>query len=118
MSVLNVAHDLRGKVGWPDVVYMQVGLIDGPGNTHAAYCAAALALHALQERGPTMVFCHNGGRSLAVVLMYLNLLSPHRWDDLLAILKERIDVKLPEVNEAHITAFNQIDWEKLIQAIQ
>ena len=70
-SLLNVAQDLRGVCGWPDIEYMQVGLIDGPGNPPSAYYAAVGALSALLHRGSVMVFCHGGGRSTAVSVMYV-----------------------------------------------
>ena len=111
---LNVAQDLKSNWGWPDGMdHMQVGLIDGPGNLLAAYGAAVLALAGLQDRGGTLVFCHTGGRAMAVALMYLNLQAGRTWDDWLGILKERLDAGLPSVHAAHVEAFGRINWKAL-----
>lgn len=113
-GVLNVAQDLRGIMGWPDVEYMQVGLIDGPGNPATSYCAAALALSALIGRHKRiLVCCHTGSRSMAVVMMYLNIAAGHSWDGLLALLRERVDADLPIPNAAHRAAFDGMDWRLL-----
>lgn len=76
-AILNVAQDLQPTCGWDDgVESMQVGLIDGPGNEVVAYCAAVLALVALSRRHDrVLVYDHDGGRALAVALMYLNLVE-------------------------------------------
>lgn len=116
-AVLNVAQDLRGKIGWPHIEYMQVGLVDGPGNPLAAYIAAALALSALQERGSVVVVCHGGSRSLAVVLMCLNLAGARDWDDWFLLLGERLECKLPNTHSAHREAFDKINWKLLTQAV-
>jgi hypothetical protein len=113
-AVLNVAQDLRGAVGWPDVEYMQVGLIDGPGNPLTTYYAAVLALSTLVKRHRrTLVCCHTGGRSLAVAMMYLNTTAGHDWEGLLGLLRERVDVGLPVPHGAHKVAFGMIDWKLL-----
>ena len=81
-GVLNVAQDLRGRCSWPDVEYMQVGLIDGPGNEVVGYCAAIMALVALSRRHEAVaVYDHDGGRALAVAMMYLNLTEGQRRDN-------------------------------------
>ena len=116
-GVLNVALDLRSNIGWPEVEYMQVGIIDGPGNPPSAYCAAVLALTALRSRHRVVVYCHTGGRSLAVVMMYINMTTPYapiRWDDMMSILSERTDARLPPVHEAHRSAFEEINWRQLV----
>lgn len=115
-TILNVAQDLCGKCGWPAVEYAQVGLIDGPGNTLAGYAAAILALAELQKRGKTLVFCHTGGRALAVVLMYLEMHARRGWDVWLRVLNERVEGDLPVVHDAHRQAFNKLtssDWRLL-----
>jgi hypothetical protein len=113
-AVLNVAQDLQGTRGWMDgVEYMQVGLIDGPGNVPAAYHAAVLALAALLKRNRTLVCCHTGGRALAVSLMWLHLTSGRGWDSWLAILCERVEGELPIPHEAHKEAFNRMNWRLL-----
>lgn len=114
-ALLNVAHDLKGDMGWPDIEYMQVGLIDGPGNSQAAYAAAVLALNTLVAKHNTVVFCHSGGRAMAVATMHMNLGADRNWDELAEIANERIgtNVKIPEVNEAHRAAFDKMKWNVL-----
>ena len=113
-GVLNVAQDLHSTRGWlHGIEYCQVGLIDGPGNLLSAYCAAALALDVLARRRPTLVCCHSAGRSLAVAIMYLNLVTYRGWDEWLEILHERIDCPLPQVHSAHKEAFGKINWKSL-----
>lgn len=109
-AVLNVAQDLRGNVGWPDMEYMQVGLIDGPGNSLSVYYAAVLSISALVKLRRTLVFCHTGGRSLVVSAMYINISLGYDWDGLMVILSERVDVELPTPHEAHRAVFKQMDW--------
>lgn len=112
-GVLNVAQDLRGIVGWPDVEYMQVGLIDGPGNLISTYCAAVLSLAALVRHHRTLVFCHTGSRSMAVAAMYLNESAGRNWDDLMMLLGERVDEELPKPHPAHHEAFDRMNWSLL-----
>jgi hypothetical protein len=100
-SVLNVAVDLQPTRGWNSgTLYMHVGLVDGPGNNQATFAAAVLALASLLERGPVLVCCYDGSRSLAVSLMYLMAVGKRGWVDWLGILRERVDNVLPDVNSA------------------
>ena len=125
-SVLNVAQDLQGKVGWPDIEYMQIGLIDGPGNKLAIYHSAVMALATLQSKSNTLVFCHDGGRSLAICIMYLNLIHPSGtastyiggcgWDGWMRILEERCK-GLPKVHQAHKAVFDKMNWRFLSEVI-
>ena len=113
-AVLNVARDLQGTRGWMEgIEYMQVGLVDGPGNPLGMYHAAILAVTALCNRGRTLMYDHTGGRALAIAIMYLNTQSRHGWDGWLAILRERVDTELPELHEAHRAAFNKLNWRFL-----
>lgn len=112
-AILNVAQDLRGTVGWPDVEYMQVGLIDGPGNPLCTYSAAVLALASLLGRRRTLVCCHSGGRSLAVCVMYLETLSRIGWDNRITLLQERVNIELPKPHLAHKAAFEAMNWRVL-----
>ena len=121
-AILNVAQDLRATRGWGGkdrAEYMQVGLIDGPGNPLATYCAATLALYVLLKRSRVLVCCHTGSRALtiAVMLVKMNTLTrvadSRGWDDLLAILQERVEGELPAVHKAHREAFDKIPWGRL-----
>lgn len=123
-SVLNVAQDLYVEVGWPDVEYAHVGLIDGPGNPPSAYCAAILVMHTLLVgRGAgkrLLVFCHDGSRSLAVVAMYhilkrgktsthptfLNYWTP--WDRMLETLQYEASGELSKIHPSHREAFDKL----------
>lgn len=113
-GLLNVAQDLRGWCGWPEVEYMQVGLIDGPGNPPGAYHAAVLALATLRARGSVGVCCHTGSRSLAVAMMYMEASRVNLgWATRLALLQERVYVDLPVPHEAHQHAFDRMRWAVL-----
>ncbi len=118
-AVLNVAQDLQATRGWMHGIdYMQVGLIDGPGNPLAAYYAAVLALETLLRRhDQVLVCCHAGSRSLAVVLMHLNLVGRNGWDGCVAILHERVDWTLPVPHAAHRAAFDRLNWRWLDSVI-
>lgn len=112
-AILNVAQDLQGKRGWPDVEYMQVGLIDGPGNPDSVYPAAVLALTALLKRHTVLVCCHEGSRSLAVVIMYMESLFKRGWGTWVEVLTERVNTDLPVPHKVHKAAFDRINWEAL-----
>lgn len=112
-AILNVAVDLNLKGRWPAAVYAQAGLVDGPGNSSATYVAAALLLGDLSRRRDTLVCCHNGGRSLAVVVMHLTIQTGRDWDGIMQILWERTDRKLPSVHKAHMEALKNINWHDL-----
>lgn len=121
-GLLNTAKDLQSHVGWLDRIdHMQIGLVDGPGNPPAAYNAAILALTTLCERcDNVMVYCHDGGRALAVALMYLSLKGGQRrpsvtgwshwltWDEIVCEVGK--DKKLPKVHAAHIEAYAKIPF--------
>ena len=121
-GLLNVAQDLQGMRGWGYYIdYAQTGLIDGPGNPPSAYCAAILMLHTLIDRHDrVMVFCHNGGRSLAVATMYLIIkrgkVSDHPtflnywtpWDKMLDELAKTAEQPLPEPHRAHRRGFDKL----------
>ena len=112
-AVLNVAHDLGCTRRHPGIgpEYAHVGLVDGPGNTVADYCAAVLALATLvRRRGRVLVCCHSGGRAMAVALMYLDVVwGMHGWEWCLEILRERVDADLPVPHAAHRAVFERID---------
>lgn len=122
-AVLNVAQDLKGKCGWPNIEYTQVGLIDGPGNELGDYCTAILCLRMLFRRHEVvLVYDHNGPRALTVTMMYTNLIegqhrsSPTQWGywpsfkQRIKIVKDNVGINLPEIHEAHAKAFDQIPW--------
>lgn len=112
-ALLNVAHDLQGKVVWPEVEYVQVGLVDGPGNPPEMYCAAVLALSSLLRKGHrTLVCCHTGSRSMATCIMYMEATDPGRgWDGWVEILSERVPLPLPVPDPTHKSAFESINWK-------
>ena len=116
-AVLCVAQDMKAPCGWPDVVYMQVGLVDGPGNPASAYVAAVLALVTLVEKHSVLVCCHGGSRSMATVIMYMATVSSIGWDNAVEILKERANVDLPEPHLAHRAAFDNIKHWRAIRDI-
>lgn len=113
-AVLNVAKDLRPTRGWPDVEYVHIGLVDGPGNPLSAYCAAVLSLASLLGVGKhVLVNCHEGrSRSVSVAVMYLGLTTARGWDEVMGQLRERFD-NLPEPHESHKAAFNRINFGAL-----
>lgn len=113
-SVLIVAHDMNPTHEWDDgFEYMQVGLIDGPGNPLAAYHAAVLALVTLAKRGKVLVCDHDGGRALAVVIMYLYMRGDGpSWDEAIERLKARRGI-LPFIDPMHRKAFFLMDWGML-----
>lgn len=131
-AVLNVAYDLgTSREEWDeDVECMHVGLVDGPGNAPAAYCAAVLALSVLIDRHErVMVFCHEGSRSVAVIAMYLILkagrVGDHpgamnrwkTWDAAVADLRVRTSDELPEPHPAHREAADRMAYGLLEQML-
>lgn len=119
--VLVAANDLIPFNNYKkDIEYMQVGLIDGPGNPLAAYHAAVLALLVLTKRhlgeARVLVCDHDGGRSLAITVMYLYLfgLAPS-WDECIERLGR--GQKLPDVNPAHRNAFFEMDWGMMTRVL-
>lgn len=117
-AILNVACDLRIEVGWPEFEYMQVGLIDGPGNPQSTYYSAILALHSLLKRHKTLVCCHSGGRSLAVSVMYLELYESTRgWESWIALLEERACISLPVSHLEHRVAFDKMNRRSMSKLI-
>lgn len=114
-AILNVAQDLRCMPvhGWPYFEYMQIGLVDGPGNQVCTYISAVLALRTLTSRNKTLVCCHEGGRSLAVSIMYMELSFKKGWNAWVEVFEEHAGINLPIPNEIHRKAFDKIDWEAL-----
>lgn len=110
-SVLVVAYDMVHTFDWEDgVEYMQVGLVDGPGNSLAIYHAAVLAMLALLRKGSVLVCDHDGGRSLAISIMYMYMLGDGpSWDEALERLSSRF-TELPEPHEVHRKVFFLMDW--------
>jgi hypothetical protein len=115
---LVVAHDMDATHGWQQgVECMKVGLVDGPGNPLAAYHAAVLALVALAHRGKVLVCCHDGGRSLAVSIMYLYLIGEGpSWDE--AIDRFPSTEIFSRVHETHRKAFFSMDWGMLTRVLE
>ena len=111
-AILNVAQDLQCTRGWGSgIEYAQVGIVDGPGNTPVTYHAAVLTLASLLKRHhQVLVCCHDGCRSMAVVLAYMQLMASRGWDGWIEIIKERVDEALPIPNNIHRVAFDGMNW--------
>lgn len=121
-AVLNVARDLTGMVGWPNVEYAQVGLVDGPGNDVNDYVAALLVLAAmLQRHDCVLVYDHAGMRALAIGIMWVSLKGGRRpahpsfqrragWDELLDELRGRCKCRVPTPDDAHREAYGRIPF--------
>lgn len=120
IGLLNVAHDLGCSGAAPGLEYMQVGLIDGPGNPQGVYYSAVLALGVLLGRHKrVLVYCHDGkSRSVAVAVAYLNTLVRQRnWHAWFDIMYERTGVRLPQMNVAHCDALDNMNWQLLADTI-
>lgn len=72
-AILNCAFDLRSHLGWPEFLVAHCGLIDGPGNSLAAYRAGMHQLENLVGLGhKVLAHCHEGrSRSAFIVLCHL-----------------------------------------------
>jgi hypothetical protein len=129
LAVLNVANDLPPYAAgayidgtWSE--YAHVGLVDGPGNTLAAYCAAVLTLAKLRgQHDHVFVCCHSGSRSMVVTTMYLTLTGGRRRPDVNSwshwpswteqfyeVVKKCGGAELPNIHDAHIVAYRNIPW--------
>ena len=122
-GILMVAHDMQQLNRYrltakSEVEYMQVGLIDGPGNTMMAYHAAVLALAAIIKRRQVMVCCHGMERSIAVVAMYLRLTQGRGWDWWVGKLCGMLDNDAPTIHEEHKLAFYKLNWRLLNTVIE
>ena len=128
-AILNVACDLRDTV-WRDdgLEYVQIGLIDGPGNEMIVYHAAVLMLVALHRHGSVLVYCHTGSRAISVAIMYLELTypsgtsAPHicgcGWDGWLERVHRILGDGMLALHDAHRIAFEGINWRLLEAGIQ
>jgi protein-tyrosine phosphatase len=95
-AVLNVATDLRVRV-WQEAEYVQVGLIDGPGNLPGAILAAVLMLNQLLQRHKqVIVICHGGrGRSGLIVALYLCTRFDAKFESTLDIVRQNRPEAMP-----------------------
>ena len=121
-GVLNVSHDLCGfkECNYPEIEYMQVGLIDGPGNEVIGYCSAILSLVVLARRHKLVgVYNHGGGMAFAVSAMYLNLVSGKfradstKWSHWMTWnerIKEIGEIPTFDIHTVHIEAFSKIPY--------
>lgn len=116
--VLIVAQDMDPSYGWRHgAEYMHVGLVDGPGNLLATYHAAVLALVSLVYAGKVLVCCHNGGRSLAVVIMYQYLMGEGpSWIEYIDRWEREHGASL-SIHAAHREAFFLMDWGMLSRVL-
>lgn len=96
-AILNVAHDLRDVLGWPEFHLAHCGLIDGPGNRLEHYVAAVNQLIAFIKDGHrVLIHCHAGhSRSVSVAIMYLDRESKFGWEHWRAYIRERRPTMLP-----------------------
>lgn len=120
-AVLNVAYDMDTTRSWQDdIETAKVGLIDGPGNHLSTYCAAIITLASLLRRRTVLVCCHTGGRSAAVVIMYLALTNRLDWDGIIELLAEKgVNMgQFPLPDQSHYQAFNKLDWNLLEKVIR
>lgn len=129
IGILNVACDLPRRQSSSVIEYMHVGLIDGPGNTIAVYCAAILALDVLLNRRKyVLICCHGSSRPLAVAVMYLTLKGGkvtertflhhwRTWDEVLEGLRKSTEMELPEPHGAHKEAADKIPYGLLEQLL-
>lgn len=114
-ATLNVAHDLRDPVPYPNIEHAQVGLVDGPGNELADYCASVICLKMLLRRYErVLVYDHNGTRALVVATMYLTLVGGQRRPDVSGwsrwpTWKESVRLTR-EVHKAHVQAHDSMPW--------
>jgi hypothetical protein len=119
-TILNVAHDLPSARNWNHgIEYSQVGLVDGPGNSLAAYHAAVLKLAAfLANSRRCLCHCHEGRSTSAFCcIAVLHLLGQRRgWDHWHAFVKNlRPEVS---VHEEHRRAFNRLNWRLLTSVME
>lgn len=123
-ALFNVAQDLHIPIGWPDIEYAQVGLIDGPGNVPSVYHAAVLTLAMLIKRHKVvMVCCHSGTRSVAVIAMYMSLSAiigqgwPGDWQvswyGWLSWMRSQSGQDIPVPHDEHKKAFDMMNWRLL-----
>ncbi len=111
-AILNTAHDLECNRGWPDgVLYVKCGLVDGPGNTMAAYHAAVLMLCSIVTGGrKVLVSDHDAGsRACAVIIMAMHAMRRMGWEHWAKIIAEKTGREVA-VHLEHRKAFNRINW--------
>lgn len=119
-AILNVAKDLLPTRDWGHgIEYVHIGLLDGPGNVIEWYYAAILSLSGLLKAGKrTLVCCHDGcSRSMAIVVMYLNISNGAGWDRILGLIREGSEECIPEPHPDHRKAFENINWRLLSKII-
>ena len=129
-AMLNCASDLAELRYWGDGVHAaHCGLVDGPGNSLAAYYSAVLQLMHLVGAGKRiLVHCHKGeSRSVAVLIMYLHAVGRLGWDHYRKMIAEAVvkahagepdaPTEMPEPHLAHKSAFNRMDWRFLAGVI-
>lgn len=119
-AIFNVANDLQGRRGWTDgITYSQCGLVDGPGNSPAAYHAAILQLAALIDNGKSvLVHGHMGySRSAFIVICHMHIhhgrLGFDHWRNFIAG-KHHLPDGMP--HPAHRSAFDRLNW-RLMAAV-
>jgi hypothetical protein len=119
-AILNVAKDLLPTRDWgAGIEYVHIGLVDGPGNLPEYYYAAVMALFGLLKNDrKVLVCCHDGfGRSMAVVVMYLNATNGMGWDTLLSMIQEGCEDGIPKPRAEHKKAFENMNWRLLAKVV-
>lgn len=131
-SVLCVCSDMRVILHGDCVTFAQCGLVNGPGNSMAAYHATLLMLYSLVRSGPTLVVGHNGSMPAVVAIMYQHLVCRRGWDYWLDHITQayrnqsdrvlmtcvgkvlvNFESWVLDVHEVHRAAFNRINWRLL-----
>ena len=118
--VLNCAADLNVE-RWnfvSGVEYVQIGLIDGPGNTMAEYHATTLKLCGIIKSGRgVLIHGHDAGAiTTAVAIMALHALYRRGWDYWLNVIRELLETPDMSPHPEHRRAFNRINW-RLVSAV-
>ena len=100
------------------VEYVQIGLVDGPGNAMAVYHAVLLKLCSLlMSKKSVLVHDHEmDSRASAVVIMALHALHRRGWDHWLGVIRGKTDNPDLMPHPEHRRAFNRINW-RLISSV-
>lgn len=109
---VNCALDLTLPQEYIDLPYIKSGIMEGGGNTVDRLYIAVNILKMLrdifEEKDGILVFCHNGGRALSVVLYYMALIQNITIDEGIKILQEKgIDTNI--INPELLLTYRKLD---------